>query len=256
MRLWLSALLIGLVPGSIAGAAGEAPPHYVAIHVPGGVKSEQLFIRYMLAGEEIGGLVQARGGVTDYLIATTRGERVAAWFRAVLYAPGCAIQTIDVTLPDAVSPTESFICTPLGNVRIVGRVVDLDRLSGHDVRVQAKYLARWAGPFLGMNSILAIPMGGAVDLGADGRFQLLVPDLAHDPLAGAGELQIQATDKEGNTLAQLIPTEADEAARTGGIPVQAAYPGEIGFAACSLQLPRVLIHREGFAQRRPDACQR
>jgi hypothetical protein len=35
----------------------------------------------------------------------------------------------------------------LGSVGIAGKLVQTERLSGHEVHAQAKYIARWAQPF-------------------------------------------------------------------------------------------------------------
>ncbi len=240
----------------------QVPAHYIEIHLPSRVSSESVFIRYILAGEELGGWVQPHPGVSAYIISTTRADGSAAGIKAVLYAPGCAMQTLDMPPSNSNNPQYSFTCQPLGNAGIDGRLIERERLSGHEVKLQARYIARWAQPFLGLgNIVVSIPVGDVVDLAVDGRFRLAVPDLARDPLAGAagrpGEIQIWARDKDsGDDVAQLFPAGNETIkTRMSGLKLQSNYAAEIVFAPCSLKPPLVLIHREGFAQR-PDPCER
>ena len=62
----------------------------------------------------------------------------------------------------------------------------MDRLYGRQVKVQAKYVARWAQTFLesGKDIVTTIPVGDAAYPSLDGRFRLSVPDFSQDPLAG------------------------------------------------------------------------
>jgi hypothetical protein len=242
----------------------QTPSHYIAIDLPSEVSSESVFIRYILAGEELGGWVQARPGVSAYLIGTARRDGTVAGIKAVLYAPGCAIQTLDIPLSNSNNPRYSFVCRPLGSVGIVGKLVQTERLSGREVNVQAKYVARWAQPFLGLGDIIVtIPVGDVADLSADGHFRISVPDLSRDPLAGApdhpGEMQIWAKDKaSGDGVAQLLPASAPTfTTRMGGLKIQREYPPEAVFAPCALPRSLVLIHRDGFTIRDfKDPCDR
>jgi hypothetical protein len=238
---------------------GQIPSHYLAIDLPSEVSSENVFIRYILAGEAIGGWVQSRPGVSAYLISTTRGDRSAPGIKAVLYAPGCAIQTLDLLLSDSNNPRYSFVCRPLGSVVIAGRVLQPERLTGHQVNVQARYIARWAQPFLGLGDILmSIPVGDPAPLSADYRFRMSVPDFSRDPLAGApdhpGDIQIWAKDKtSGDDVAQLLPGgPPTSVTRMGGLKIQREYPAETVFAPCATPRSLMLIRRDGFTIRTGD----
>jgi hypothetical protein len=232
----------------------QIPSHYVEIDIPRAVNSQNVFIRYILAGEELGGWVQPRAGVSSYIVGTTRQGQSATGIKAVLYAPGCAIQTLDIPLSNSNNPQYFFICQPLPNVSITGRLTDAERLSGHEVKVQARYIARWAQPFLGLAAgiPLTMPAGDVADLSTDNSFRISVPDLSRDPLASApdhpGELQIWAKDKgTGDDIAQLIPEGSPVfKTRMGGLKIQSEYlPGAV-FAPCALPRALVLIHRDGF----------
>ena len=234
------------------------PSHYVEINLPAGVISERVFIRYLLAGEDFGGWVRPRPGVSSYIISTTREGRPATRIKALLYTRGCAIQTLDLPVLDS-NQQYSFICQPLSSVWIAGALTRSDRLYSHEVKLQAKYVARWAQSFFGLGDglVTSIPVGDVADVSADGRFRLSVPDLSQDPLAGApdhpGELQIWARDKASEDIvAQLIPAGPQVIkVRMGGLRIQREYHSEIVFAPCAVNPPQ-LHDAIGFALR-PDA---
>jgi hypothetical protein len=180
----MPALTAGFCVGQVLQPPAR-PAHYIAIDIPEAVNSESVFIRYILAGEELGGWVQPRPGVSSYIIGTTRGGQSAARIKAVLYAPGCSLQTLDLPLSNSTNPHYSFICRPLGNVWITGNLLQTERLAGREVKIQAKYIARWAQSFLGLPAgiPLTVPVGGEGYLAADNSFRISVPDLWRDPLA-------------------------------------------------------------------------
>ena len=251
-----------LVAGVCSGqnplpAAG--PSHYLEIKLPRGLISETVFIRYQLAGEKLGGWVQPHSGVSSYFISTTHEGRQATRIKALLYAPSCAIQTFDLPVSGSNNQQFFFICRPLSSVWIAGALTRTDRFYGREVKLQAKYVARWAQSFFefGDGIVTTIPIGDVTYLSPDGRFRLWVPDFSQDPLAGApahpGELQIWARDKASEDIvAQLIPAGLQVIkARMGGLKIQSEYPSEIVFAPCAANPPQV-HDAIGFALR-PDA---
>ncbi len=234
-----------------AAAMGQTPAHYVSIHIPDGVPSEKVFIRYILESEELGGMVDARAGVTDYLISTTRGEHAAALLKALVYAPGCAIQTVDLALSDQSNPREDFVCRPVANAAIAGRLTESQRLGQHEVRLQAVYVAPWAQPFLGVGNVqVSFSVGDAADVESDGRFRITVPVLRDD-----GEIQIRAKDRtSGQDVGQIVPAGTPSfKTRMGGLKMQTEYPGETVFVPCIGPSHR-LIDRQDPAQPRDDRC--
>jgi hypothetical protein len=102
-------------PRSPAGPADD-----VEIKLPPGIPSEKVFIRYILTGQEFFGWVQPRPGVSSYLISKLRNGRPAAKFRAIIYAPGCAIGTVVLTPSNSEVQSYSFDCRPLPDIAIAG----------------------------------------------------------------------------------------------------------------------------------------
>jgi hypothetical protein len=170
--------------------------------------------------------------------------------KAILYAPGCEIQTLDLKLTG--SDTQySFICQPVVDLEIHGILSRPDRLWRHKVKLQAKYIAGWAGSFLGLGDTLitSIPVGGTTEPSADGRFHLLLPGFFQSP-GRSGEFRIVATDEtKESVVAMLVPPKSVRT-RMGGLVVSKDYPGELIFTPCAASSARVHDH-EGFAIR-PD----
>ncbi len=149
------------------------------------------------------------------------------------------------------------------NISIQGALILPERLYGHKVKLQAKYIARWAQSLLGLDEsiVTSIPVGDVAHLSADGRFRLAIPDLSQDALAGTpdhpGEIQIWAKDETSDAIvAKLIPTGPQFIrARMGGLKVRNQYPSEVVFAPCAAGSAQG-HDKEGFAMRPDiaDAC--
>ena len=119
------------------------------------------------------------------------------------------------------------------------------------MKLEAKYIPRWAGPFLGLGDTLitSIPVGDVTELSADGRFHLLLPGFFQSP-GRSGEFRIVATDEtKESVVAMLVPPKSVRT-RMGGLVVSKDYPGELIFTPCAASSARVHDH-EGFAIR-PD----
>jgi hypothetical protein len=247
--------------------SGQTPPanpsRYVEIKLPPEVLSETFFARYVLAGQDFGGWVRPLPGISSYGIGTTFEGRPVTGIKAILYAPGCAIQTLDLHLTGSDNPQFLFLCRPTRDIAIQGALILSERLYGHKVKLQAKYIARWAQSFLGLDDsfVTSIPIGDVAHLSADGRFRLVIPDLSQDPLARTpdhpGEIQVWAKDETSDAIvAKLIPTDPQFLkARMGGLKVRNEYPSDVVFAPCaeSSAQPHDKI---GFAMRPAisDAC--
>jgi hypothetical protein len=237
----------------------------IEIKLPRWVNSESVFIRYQFAGEQFGGWVQPHPGVSSYFISTTHEGRPVTRIKAILYARGCAIQTLDLPVLGSNNQQYSFICLPLPTVWIVGALTRTDRLYGREVKLQAKYIARWSQSFLEASNaiVTTIPVGDVAYPSPDGRFRLSVPDFSQDPLAGApnhpGELQIWATDQASDGIVALLIPAGPQAIKTrmGGLKIRSEYPPEIVFVPCAANPPRV-HDAIGFAKRPgpSDACDR
>jgi len=234
----------------LAGMAwAGTPANSVEIQLPPGVDSAHFFARYVLAGQDFGGWVDARAGVRSYFIDTTVGQRPASEIRAILYAPGCAIQTLSAALAAGRSAFP-FVCQPVRNVRIAGAIVRPGDFQGHQLTVQARYVLRWAASFLGvdLNMVTGIPVGDPIDVSADRPFAVSIPDLS-----SRGELEFQARERgTHDLLAWLVPDKPLPARADGG---------PVAFSLCAIRENWTVHDRYGFALRETtetagDACAR
>jgi len=231
----------------LSAAVWAAPPaNSVEIQLPPGVDSAHFFARYVLAGQDFGGWIDPRAGVTSYFIDTTVAGRPASGIRAILYAPGCAIQTLNASLP-APTAVFPFVCHPVSSVRIAGTIVRPSEFQGHQLTVQARYVLRWAAAFLGLdlNMVTGIPVGDPIDIAADHRFAISTPDLSSQ-----GELEFQARERDTqDLLAWLMPDKT--------LPARAAG-GPVAFSLCAIRENWTVHDRYGFALRETtgDACSR
>jgi hypothetical protein len=141
-----------------------------------------MFIRYVLTGEDFGGLVEPRPKVSSYPISTVRGGVPASRIRALVYAPGCAIQIFD--LPLSISDCEEYalICEPSSTLRITGAIARTSRLYGHEVRLQAEYVARWAQALVGTDRVILteIPVGAVAEPLCRRPVRFVDPDLLNE----------------------------------------------------------------------------
>ena len=264
-RFFRGLVLMASISWGQSPQPSAAASHYLEIKLPPGVLSEDFFVRYALAGDDFGGWVRSRPGVSSYAISTTRQGHPSTRIRAILYAPGCALRTLDLPVSGSNQQPYSFVCEPLSSVFITGALNRSDRLYGREVKLQAKYVARWAQSFLelGKDIVTSIPVGAAAYLSPDGHFRLSVPDLSQDPLAGApdhpGDVQIWAREKaSGDIVAQLIPSGPEVSkARMGGLKILSEYPADTVFTPCAVNPPQAHDAR-GFALRPDiyDACNR
>jgi hypothetical protein len=164
-----------------------------------GTVPEKVFIRYRLDNDDLGGWVQPRSGVSSYWISTMLQGRPATRIRALLYAPGCAIQTLDLPLSGSNNQKYWLTCRPLPNISIAGVLTRKELLAGREFNLEARYVARAFDPQL----ITTVPIGDDVSVSTDGRFKLEIPDFSQDSPA---EIQIWAREKaSGKLIAQLLP---------------------------------------------------
>lgn len=233
--MWPATIVV-LMLASICSAQSR----YLDIEFSPGIVPEKVFIRYRLDGDDLGGWVQPRPGVSSYRISTMREGRTAARIRALLYPSGCGIQTLELTLSGSKDEKYTLTCKPLPVVTISGVLTRQELLQGREFTLQAKYVARWAQPFFGFDPqlITTIPVSDAAETAADGSFRLEIPDFSQD---SPGEIQIWARDRaNGKIIAQLLPVgPAEIKSRMGGLKLSGEYPPGIVFVPCTEHPDRV-----------------
>jgi hypothetical protein len=219
----------------VALCAGQT--RHVEIDLPPNVPSDRVFVRYVLAGQDLGGWIYGPPGVSSFGIGTVADGRPASGIKAILYAPGCAIQTLDLQLAGDDPVRRPFVCEPVRNVEIRGVLARPERLGSPGVKLQVKYVSRWAQEFLELDGVLAtnIPVGEAAAV-SEGRFRLSIPDFAADASAAkqdrGGEFQIWVKDDRGETVVGMLVPQESVRARMRGLIALHEYPFDVTFTPC------------------------
>src|SRR3954447_6815142 len=99
------------------------------IKLPASVQSETFVIRYALTGPfgAYKGWLEQKKDLHSYRITTVLNGKQAEQLKSILYAPGCAIETIDVALKRSAGSYE-FECRPLTSIPVTGKLVRATKL--------------------------------------------------------------------------------------------------------------------------------
>jgi len=194
----------------------------------------------------IAGRVSPQIGETHRIQGIFSGPKTR--IKGVLYAPGCALQTMDISIKEARLYQYPFRCDPLPQTEIQGVTGPVDPLHrGHHMKIEAEYAALWTAEFLGYDDGTAteIPLAGDSAVDEQGHFRLSIPDFAKDKVAGspnhAAEIRIWERDQnDGRVFAnlRLLPGNYKlEPTRFGGIPVDSIGSSLLEFATCYADPP-------------------
>jgi hypothetical protein len=208
-----------------------------AIQVDPSVKTEQLQVRYFLTGDFGGfaGFQMDREGENSVLIHTEGEGKQAKSLKAVLYAPGCQIQTISIADLSLSNGESVFHCSPIGDIKLQGKFSRGPTTPDRKIEVQIQYLGHWGHGFFGIVDGIVLSFNIAKSpVAEDGSFQLFLPNFAVD-----GGLPAQEEDAcfavfvrdadSGSVLAELKPPAA--LAREGNLKIIPSYPQTIEFDA-------------------------
>jgi len=232
---------------------------FATLDVDFGVPTGRVWGRYVMSdGATVrSGWMTSQDGKPIYAIAKLSANRTAH-VRGIVYSPGCALQVFDIAIQEPRAYRYSFACEPISQIEIRGSIPVRGRLYDGDVTVEAKYVAHWAPELFKHDDGTAteIPLGGSARLDDQNQFQLLVPDLSRDSLAGApdhgGEIRIFVRNQESGQIVdrwRFISQDPKlRRTRFGGIPIGLIKPDSGVFAFCPIG--PVFAHDEfGFAVR-------
>jgi hypothetical protein len=192
------------------------------------------------------------GGASPPIGETNRIEGIFSGpktrIRGVLYAPGCALQTMDISVKESRLYQYAFRCDPLPQTEIQGATGPVDPLHrGHHMKIEAEYAALWTAEFLGYDdgTTSEIPLAGDSAVDEQGHFRLSIPDFAKDKVAGspnhAAEIRIWARDQDdGRVFANLRLLSGKnklQPTRFGGIPVDSIGSSLLEFTTCYADPP-------------------
>jgi len=238
-------------------AMGQTPTATLEIQFAG--HSSGFWGRYAICygRNRIAGWTSPQNGEAHRIEGIFSGPKTR--IKGVLYAPGCALQTMDVSIKEARPYQYSFRCDPVPQTEIQGVTGPLDPLHrGHKVRIEAKYVALWAPAFFGYDDGTAteIPLAGESSVDEQGHFRLSIPDFRKDKLASspnhAAEIRIWARDQnDDQVFAKLRLLSGDykiQPTRFGGIPLDSIGSSLLEFATCYAN-PPAMRDEFGFSVR-------
>ncbi|MGA7411821.1 MAG: hypothetical protein WBW33_15185, partial [Bryobacteraceae bacterium] len=263
MRFWRITFLCSVIVLLIPAQEARRPRSYATLEIAFPGHEPGFWGRFRVTGDSPGfsGWVMPEPQMSYYRV-NHLPVGPATRFKAILYSPGCALRVSDLSIDAPKEFKYMFDCDTVSSMNIRGRVTRFDRLYGHKVRIEAKYVALWAPAFYGAGdgSATAIPLGSTAALSDDGYFWLSIPDFSSDKLAAAedhpGEIQFWARDKvSGRIVAQLRLSPENglsQPTRFGGIPPQEINSAQLVFVPCAAN-PVPLHDYFGFAIRpNPD----
>ena len=200
------------------------------IHLPEAVDTKGLVITYYLTGPfgGYGGFVRTKAGVHEYEIDTSYEGKPARSLKAVIYCPGYQMETLDYpSLAGLRERSAELRPKSLATVPFSGRVLLPARLRAAEVRVEVSFGASWECEFFGLMDCLYAPYRVAsAEVAEGGRFSVMLPDFAHDPVVGSyrrpGEFIFTASAREGGQRLFWLKPEGSSGAN-GSIPVAARY---------------------------------
>lgn len=237
LLLGFSSLLFVLCFGQNSDHLASVDVHFAG-HAPG------FWGRYIVIDKEKRrtGWIRSLDGADVYRISgvsAAQGTRL----KAILYAPACALQTLDLSMAGLRDYQYVFTCKPLPQLEIHGMLGRLQRRSDGNSEIRAKYIAIWAPAFFEYDdgTDTEIPLGGSASFDSLYLFRLSIPDLSKDKVANSadhpGEVRLAMRDPvSGRVVDQLRispQTAGMQPTRFGGIPVSLLRTSPLVFTFCS-----------------------
>jgi hypothetical protein len=152
------------------------------------------------------------------------------------WAPGCRIETFDIPL-QALDAQESYSCTPLSTVTLVGQIDDATLARRKRAEIHVDYLAGWACDFFGLADCMVPQISlGTANVDANGGFEIDLPNFAADPIASDSKFRSQfqlvlREVKTWNPIAFLSPESRMLRTPGGALRPATSYPQLMGFVA-------------------------
>jgi hypothetical protein len=251
-RLLVLAILV-FVAGMSGASGADVEFHF-------GVGSAGVWGRYVFRDARTvrSGWITPRNGQESFEISGLPTD-TAGHLRAIVYVPGCAIQTYDILVEKPGRYSKCFECQAVPRVQITGQLPIMILGYGHPVQIEAKFVARWAAAFFRFDdgTSTEIPFGNAATLDERSIFHMLVPDLravvGGGPQGSQGAIRFLVRDRvTGQILDQLrISSPGFQTGRFADLPIDLLRPE--GVRLTFLTADHECGHDQfGFAHRSSD----
>lgn len=211
-------------------------PKSLILHLSRDSDPGSLWIEYFLTGTfgGYGGFVKTDSKTWDYKVPVSHDGKFAKNLKVIVNGPNYKAALFDV----AKKSFDRGIHLKLerrATVRFSGKVLLPPSISGNGLMVSIGYMEKWMCSFFRSSDCFTVAHPIAfVDLDAEGRFKLDLPNFASDPVIAAyadkGEFEFEVRDKKNHkTFYILEPQNVRKSFR--GLPVAVVYPFEQNFIA-------------------------
>ncbi len=238
MRLLRLAALIASLLGPIK-LRSEPPADSFLIHVVERSRLSSLQVRSFITGDfgGVGGFEAKPFGEDGLLLSTQYRQQRAKTLRAILYSPGCALQVIRAENLQTAPREADFICQPLAQIRLGGKIDMTEIPDKGDLEVRVQYVAPWSHAFFGiMDGMVMTLDAGTSTVLPDGSFVINLPGFAADPISSNlgrdAYFFLTMRMKTSWNLVALLEVEAPlSATPNGDLTLEDAYPVPVHFLA-------------------------
>jgi hypothetical protein len=234
---FVAAAVLLVAANGLAQTAPQLPN--VTITLPPDVPSEKVWVQYVLYGPfgASGSDVARKVGSQLLQIRAAVGSRPAEQIKMFVWAPGCKIETFEMPIQKFSDIQESFSCSPLSTVALVGQISGTYLHGKKSAEVRVDYLAPWACNFFGLVDCMVPQLSlGTANPDDRGVFQIEIPDFSADPISSdsenGAELQVVLREvKTWNLIAFLEPELQTLRTPGGGLKVVPSFPQNLVFSA-------------------------
>lgn len=158
-------------------AAGQS----IIIRLAPEIHSEDVSISYVLYGSfgAAGDNVTTRPNVHSYRINPVHEGKVASSIKAVIYAPGCEFDTLELDITEDSAAEKSYECVPLATVSLVGHIANSRLYRHRDLEVVVRYLGEWQCRFFELLDCEVPQMElGRAPVNENGEFEVTIVDFS------------------------------------------------------------------------------
>jgi hypothetical protein len=225
-----------LLVGSLARAGAQLPK--VSITLMPDVPYGKVFGHYALYGSfgAYSGFVREPSSRTLQIPIVVEGKP-ATQIKMFIGAPGCKIATFDIPIRNLLGTRESFSCSPVPTVVLVGQIRPASLIRHEGATVSVDFMAGWACAFYGFGDCMVPQISfGSAKLNAEGVFEIELPGLSADSSVsdsdnGTGLEVILRDAKTHNILAFLEPESDALRTASGNVRISTIYPQNMVFIA-------------------------
>jgi hypothetical protein len=223
-----------------AQALTESGTHPFAVDFPQVVDIGKVQAQYFSEGSfgGYGESVVEKSGEHRILLHTGVKGTPAESLKAILYAPGCQIVTIDVPNLAESSHQSDFKCRPLPTIAFRGKIESREQIADPRAVVNVQYVAFWSHHFFGIaDGIVSTFEIATVPLEPGSIFHVVLPDFSKDAVTTSylatlpepnAELRFMVRDaKTWNIIGKLVVQNARRA--FDGLQIESVYPPEVVF---------------------------